>query len=149
MEKKMLKRQLVVVGTLSLIAVVNYYPAQAEPTPTPTPSPTSTVLRTPIEQYKFDREMYIAAVKARDVAIRSINQSFNFSIKKADADFRLAMQLAKTPDQKFQANNSRKVAISSAITARDTAISLLGTAPTPPAEPLKMAKTKIGKEKKR
>lgn len=137
---------------LSLVAIHSSALADSTPSPSPSspsPSPSATSARTPLEQYKVDRENYLLALKARDNAIRAINQTFKNAIDKSTADYRLAMQLAKSPDQKFQANSARKNAISMAISARDTAIALLGTGPTPPAEPIRMAKSKITKEKKR
>ena len=134
---------------LSLGAINSSALADSTPSPSPSPSPSATSTRTPLEQYKVDRENYLLALKARDNAIRAINQTFKNAIDKSTADYRLAMQLAKSPDQKFQANSARKNAISMAISARDTAIALLGTGPTPPAEPIRMAKSKITKEKKR
>lgn len=134
---------------LSLGAIHSSALADSTPSPSPSPSPSATSTRTPLEQYKVDRENYLLALKARDNAIRAINQTFKNAIDKSTADYRLAMQLAKSPDQKFQANSARKNAISMAISARDAAIALLGTGPTPPAEPIRMAKSKITKEKKR
>lgn len=123
--------------------------AVADPTPSPSPSPSAVTPRTPLEQYKVDREIYLLEVKARDIAIRTINQNFKNAIDKSTVDYRMAMQLAKSPDQKFQANSARKNAIALAISARDDAIASLGAEPTPPAEPMKMAKPKITKSKKR
>jgi hypothetical protein len=151
--KKSMQRPVGIVGAFTCASLLMLQPAYADSTPSPVPSPssspTSSPIRTPLEQYKYDRDNYIAAVKARDVAIRLINQNFNGAMKKLELDYRLAMQLAKNPDQKFQANNARKLAISSAINARDIAIVLLGAAPTPPVEPMKAAKSRMTKEKKR
>ena len=132
---------------LSLFAMSSSALADSLPSPSPSPSATST--RSPLEQYKVDRDNYLLALKARDIAIRTINQNFKYAIDRSAMEYRLAMQLAKNPDQKFQANNSRKSAITLAISVRDAAIALLGPEPTPPVEPLKLVKPKSAKEKKR
>lgn len=114
--------------------------------PTPSPSPTSTIIRTPLEQYKYDREIYLNAVKARDIAIRQINATFKAAIEKSTQDYKAAMSLARTPDQKVLANTNRKSAIAAAINQRDAAIEELGEEPTPPIEPAKVTRFKAPKE---
>jgi hypothetical protein len=121
--------------------------AHAEPTPTP--SPTTTVFRTPLEQFMYEKDQYQAALKARDIAIKLINQIFKAAVDKSNVDYRAAMQLAKTADQKFLAANARKNALTAAIAIRDEAIAELGRAPSPPVEPLKMGKFKSPKSKAR
>ena len=121
-------------------------PVQAMAEPTPTPSPE--VSRSPMEQFKFDRENYLIAIKLRSQQIRFINQGFKNACDKAALDFKAAMSIAKTPDQKNQASNARKNAINSAILTRDAAIAALGAEPTPPTEPIKPMKIS-GKGKSR
>lgn len=121
-------------------------PPSAIAEPTPTPSPSSTVIRTPIEQYKYDREIYLNEVKARDLAIRQINAAFKVAIEKSTQDYKAAISTARTPDQKVLANSSRKSAITAAISQRDSAIAALGEEPTPPIEPAKTSRFKAPKE---
>jgi hypothetical protein len=136
------------IGVLALLMLAPIFsPSLASADPTPAPSPS--ISRTPLEQFKFDREQFMVATRQRDFAIRVINQNFKMAIDKSTQDFRIAMQSAKTPDQKFQATNNRKNAVNLAISARDAAITALGPEPTPPAEPPKAAKTKSQKDKGR
>ncbi len=121
-------------------------PSLAIAEPTPSPSPTSTVIRTPIEQYKYDREVYLNEVKARDIAIRQINTAFKSAIERATQDYKSAIATARTPDQKVLANSARKNAITAAISQRDAAIAALGDEPTPPVEPAKSTRFKAPKE---
>ena len=130
----------VAVLTLAIFAA----PTAMAADPTPTPSPTIT--RTPQEQFKFDKENYLAAVKARDIAMRAINQTFKVAIDKATHDYRASMAVAKTSDQKFQASTARTNAITAAISIRDAAIVALGPEPIAPVEPMKMPRMKLPKD---
>ena len=114
--------------------------------PTPSPSPSSTIIRTPQEQYKYDREIYLSEVKARDAAIRQINSEFKSAIDKIAQDYKAALSTARTPEQKVLANTNRKNAIAAAIATRDAAIADLGDEPTPPIEPSKATRFKAPKE---
>jgi hypothetical protein len=98
------------------------------------------VYKAALEQYKLDREIYNAAMRARTQQIRAINLAFKDSCDRAAQDFKSAMAVARTPDQKNLANATRKNAISSAILARDVAITNLGALPLPPVEPMKPMK---------
>lgn len=139
-----MKKVLVAGAFAAALAVTT--PSLAIAEPTPTPSPTSTVIRTPIEQYKYDREIYLLEVKARDLAIRQINSAFKAAIEKSSQDYKAAISTARTPDQKVMAISNRKSAITAAISQRDLAISELGEAPTPPIEPSKNSRFKAPKE---
>jgi hypothetical protein len=114
----------------------------------PTPAPTNDVQRTPLEQYRFDRDLYLEAIKVRSQQIRSINIVFKESCDKASRDYKLAMSIARTPDQKNLAATVRKNAVSAAIIARDNAIAALGAEPIPPIEPAKPLKA-TNKKKQR
>lgn len=103
----------------------------------PTPAPTSDSIKSPQEQYKIDKENYIASLKLRNQQIRAINIVFKNTCDKAAQDFKIAMASARTPDQKNLANALRKNAISAAIIARDAAITALGEVPVAPIEPPK------------
>ena len=122
---------------ISSIALPSY--ANAEPTPSPTSSSTPVIdsYKTALEQFKIEREMYLSALRERSQQIRVINISFKNACDKAAMDFKTAMSAAKSPDQKNLANAARKSAISSAIAARDLAISALGAEPIAPIEPAK------------
>jgi hypothetical protein len=131
-------------GVAALAIAIFAAPLANAADPTPTPSPT--ISRTPQEQYKFDKDNYLAAVKARDIAMRAINQIFKAAIDKSTRDYRAAMAVAKTSDQKFQASTARTNAITAAIATRDAAIAALGAAPIEPVEPLKMSRMKLPKD---
>lgn len=105
-----------------------------------TPAPTVETYKAAVEQYKLEREIYSAAMRTRSQQIKAINLAFKNACDKAAQDFKSAMSIARTPDQKNFANATRKNAISAAILARDVAIANLGELPEPPLEPQKPAK---------
>jgi hypothetical protein len=133
----MQKRRELTAATLLLFALTSSGPAQADPTPSP--SATADAYKTPLEQYKLDRDEYQQALKDRDFRMRVINTIFKNSVDKANADARAAMANALTPEQKTSTSSARRNAIALAITIRDAAILALGPMPTPPAKPEKMS----------
>jgi hypothetical protein len=140
MESKSVGRA-AIVATLIAISTANTFPASAEPTPAPTSDPA----RNPMEQYRIDRENYANAIKLRNLNIKNINSAFKSACDKAALDYRSAMSVARTPDQKNLAAQARKSAISAAIISRDSAITALGPEPLPPVEPAKQFKAPKGK----
>lgn len=131
----------ITVATLIAISASTPFAAMAEPTPAPTIDPA----RNPMEQFRIDRENYINAMQMRNFNIKNINIAFKSACDKATLDFKSAMSIARTPDQKNLAASARKSAISTAVIARDNAITALGAEPTPPVEPgkpFKAAKNK-------
>ena len=140
MESKSVARAAIIA---TLIAVSSSSPilAMAEPTPAPTSDPA----RNPMEQFRIDRENYANAMKMRALNIRNINIAFKSACDKAALDYKNAMSTARTPDQKNLAASARKSAISTAIIARDSAITALGPEPLPPIEPAKPLKAPKGK----
>jgi membrane-bound lytic murein transglycosylase B len=132
---------IVALVAISLLAPTTSY---AEPTP----APTTDTQRSPLEQYRFDRDAYLEALKLRSQQIRFINIVFKESCDKASRDYKIAMSLARTPDQKNVAATVRKNAVSAAIVARDNAITALGAEPLPPVEPAKPLKA-TNKKKQR
>ena len=129
----MQKRRELTVATLLLFTLAASTPAHAEPTPSPTA--TADAYKTPLEQYKLDRDEYQQALKDRDSRMRVINATFKNSVDKANADARAAMANAITPEQKTSTWSARRNAVALAITLRDAAILALGPMPTPPAKP--------------
>jgi hypothetical protein len=142
MERKPVGRA-TLVATLIALSVTTPVAAMAEPTP----APTSDAVRNPMEQFRIDRDNFNAAMKARNLAIRNINNDFKAACEKAASDFRGAMSIARTPDQKNFAAQARKNAISNAIIARDAAIAALGAEPVPPIEPAKPLKAPKNKSR--
>lgn len=131
-------------SSLFAASLISASPSFAEPTPTPSPEST----RSPIEQFKVDREAYLDALKLRSQQIKLINNLFKESCDKAAKDYRAAMSIARTPDQKNYAASLRKTAVAAAIVARDAAINLLGPEPVPPIEPAKPLKVSAKKKQR-
>jgi hypothetical protein len=113
----------------------------------PTPAPSTTQL-SPLEQYRVDRDLYLNSMKLRQQEINQINAAFNKTCTKVKKDYKNAILMAKTPDQKNQAVATRDAAISAAILAHESAMNKLGSEPTPPAEPMRLQKMQ-GKSKVR
>ena len=70
----MQKRRELTAATLLVFALAGIAPAQAEPTTSPTS--TADAYKTPLEQYKLDRDEYQLALKDRDSRMRVINTVF-------------------------------------------------------------------------
>lgn len=137
-------RQSAAVVALFATSLLTPTPSFAEPTPSPSPETS----RSPVEQYKFDRDSYLEAIKVRSTQIRVINNQFKENCDKAARDYKLAMSIARTPDQKNFAATQRKNAVSAAIVARDSAINALGPEPLPPVEPAKPLKVSSKKKQR-
>jgi hypothetical protein len=133
-------------AVVALVALSLFTPAASYADPTP--APTTDSQRTPFEQFRIDREAFLEALKVRSQQIRAINAIFKESCDKASRDYKVAMSVARTPDQKNMAATVRKNAVSAAIVARDNAIEALGDEPLPPIEPAKPLKS-TNKKKQR
>ena len=116
------------------------YAASADVTPSPAPTTPMDTFKAAQEQYKKDRDIYIASVRDREMKLRAINTTFKNSVDKAATDAKTAMVSATTPEQKNSINSLRRTTIATAIVARESAIAALGSIPTPPAEPVRPAK---------
>ena len=73
----MQKRRELTAATLLVFALAGAASAQAEPTPSPTA--TADAYKTPLEQYKLNRDEYQQALKDRDSRMRVINATFKNS----------------------------------------------------------------------
>lgn len=123
-------------------------PAMADVSPTPAPSIDN--FKAAQEQYKKDRDVFMATMRDREMQMRTINTVFKNSVDRATADAKTAMATATTPEQKNSINTARRAAIAAAIVTRDSAIAALGPVPTPPIEPqrpMKMAPQGMGDQK--
>ena len=87
------------------------------------------------EKFKFEVDMYKAAIQARQEAREEINEAFKNAIRKATLDAKIALAAATSAEQKMIIMNSLKNARIAAVELRDTALAALGSLPTPPAEP--------------
>jgi hypothetical protein len=126
--------------------------AQADLSPSAPPTITTDNYKAALEQYKRDREIYMAALKDRSIKLSGINMAFKSAVDKSNIDARSALAAATTPTQKSSIMASRKSAVDLAISARDTAIAALGPIPSAPIEPIRPPKTmgaNDSKEKKR
>jgi hypothetical protein len=142
MPKVEVKKYSVAIAAVALasITALSASSAQADVTPTAPPTISSNSYKAALEQFKRDRDLFIAAINDRQQKMRDINLAFKNSIDKANNDSRSAITAATTPLQKSTAAASRRNAIDAAINARDTAISALGPMPTPPVEPVREEK---------
>jgi len=136
------KKYSAVVAAVLLISItaLSASPAQADTTPSAPPTISGNSYKVALEQFKHDREIFIAAMNDRQLKMREINLAFKNSVDKANADSRYAISTATTPLQKSAAVAGRRNAIDVAINARDAAISALGPIPTPPVEPVREEK---------
>lgn len=121
-------RQAVFLPLCLLMAISLLAPASAEPSPSPSTDPKK------IEQEKFkkEREIYLTAVREREISMREINFAFKIAIDKANFDARIAMWAATTPERKSAVASDRRSAVAAAIVMRDAAINDLGPIPVPP-----------------
>ena len=131
---------LVVALAAGLITSNNFALASADPTPSPSPTTSIDSYKAAQEQFRRDRDIYMAALRDRDAKMRAINSAFKFAVDKAASDAKSAMTTATTPDQKNSINSTRRAAVAAAIVARESAIAALGPLPTPPVEPVKPPK---------
>jgi hypothetical protein len=107
---------------------------------TTSPSPTIDSYKVALEQFKKDRDLFMAAMRDREMKMRDINATFKGAVDKATSDAKTALTTATTPEQKNSINTSRRAAIASAVVARESAIGALGAMPTPPVEPQRPVK---------
>jgi hypothetical protein len=137
-----IKKYSAAVAAIVLISItaLSSSSAQADTTPSAPPTISGNSYKVALEQYKRDREIFIAAMNDRQAKMRDINLAFKSSVDKANNDSRSAITAATTPLQKSTAAASRRNAIDAAINARDIAISALGPVPTPPVEPIREEK---------
>lgn len=120
------------------ISLISFTPALADPTPAPTIS--ADPYKAAMDQFKRDRDIYMAAMRDREIKMRDINLLFKGAVDKANLDARNALATATTPLQKSTIAAARRNAIDAAINARDTAIAALGDMPVQPTEPMRQPK---------
>lgn len=126
--------------TLISLLTISMSPVYADTAP-PIPS-TNAVnpYKVALEQFKHDRDLFIAAMRDRQLKMRDINLAFKNAVDKANLDARATISTVNTPVQKSSAVASRRSAIDMAINARDLAILALGPVPAPPVEPVREPK---------
>ena len=120
------------------LTCISLSPSIADPSPSPTVALDS--YKVALEQYKHDREVFMAALRDRANKMQNINNVFKAAVDKANSDARTAMPAATTPLQKTTISSNRRAAIDAAINARDISIAGLGPMPTPPVEPVRPEK---------
>jgi hypothetical protein len=129
-----------VVFSTFLIAPIVATSAHADQNPAP-----STTL-SPQEQYKFDFEMYLNKLKAREIEMRILNQNFKIAIEKARRDYLTALRSAKGPTDKSLLSAKFDEIKSSAAAQLEQAREELGPIPMPPQEPNRGFKSKINRD---
>lgn len=135
-----INRSFLVVAIAAAFFSSNLLSASAEPTPSPSPTTSIDSYKAAQEQFRKDRDIYMAALRDREAKLRAINATFKSAVDKAASDAKSAMSTATTPDQKNSINSARRAAIAAAIVARESAIAALDPIPTPPVEPVKPPK---------
>ena len=120
------------------LTCISLSPSIADPSPSPTVALDS--YKVALEQYKHDRDVFMAALRDRGNKMQNINNLFKAAVDKANSDARAAMPTATTPLQKTTISSNRRAAIDAAINARDISIAGLGPMPTPPVEPVRPEK---------
>lgn len=131
-------RSTAAIAVALLITSFTAVSAHADPTPAPTISVDP--YKAAMEQFRKDRDNYMAAMRDRSAKMRDINTAFKTEVDKANLDARNALATANTPLQKSTIAAARRNAIDAAISARDTAIAALGDMPVPPTEPTRQPK---------
>jgi hypothetical protein len=122
------------------LTCISLSPSIADPSPSPSPTVALDSYKVALEQYKHDREVFMAALRDRANKMQNINNVFKAAVDKANSDARAAMPAATTPLQKTTISSIRRSAIDAAINARDISIAGLGPMPTPPVEPVRPEK---------
>lgn len=135
-----INRYLLIVAIAAGLCSSNFVFASAEPTSSPSPTTSIDSFKAAQEHFRKDRDLYMAALRDREMKMRAINTTFKNAVDKAASDAKSAMALATTPDQKNSINSARRAAIAAAIVARESAIAALDPIPTPPVEPVKPPK---------
>lgn len=141
MKEKLSQRLIlrVIAGSLLATLSLTTVPAFADLTPPPA---NNDAFKAAMDQFKKDRDAYIALIKDRESKMRAINQTFKAAVDKASSDFKSAIATATTPEQKSAARANFLNSRTAAINTRDAAIAALGALPTPPAEPARPMKNK-------
>jgi hypothetical protein len=129
-----------VVFSSLLIAPIVAAPAHADQNP----APTATL--SPQEQYKFDFEIYLNRLKAREIEMRILNQNFKIAIEKARREYFTALRNAKGPTDKSLLSAKFDEVKSSAAAQLEEAREELGPMPLPPQEPTKGLKSKMKRD---
>lgn len=125
-----------------LFGALTPFNASAEPTPSPSPTSLQSPALSPIEQYKFDLNLYLANLRSREIAMRSLNQSYKLAIEKARRDYQFSLRSAKGPTEKSLLSAKFDEVKSGATAALELAREKLGPLPTPPIEPNKNGRSK-------
>ena len=123
-----------------IFAPIVAMPAHADQNPAPT------VTLSPQEQYKFDLEIYLNRLKAREIEMRILNQNFKIVIEKARREYLTALRSAKGPTDKSLLSAKFDEIKSSAAAELEQAREELGPIPMPPQEPAKGFKSKMSRD---
>jgi len=128
------------IATSLVFASLSVTPVHADQTPAPTAN------LSPYEQYKIDVEVYLNRLKAREIEMRLLNQNFKNAIEKARREYLSALRSAKGPTDKSLLSAKFDEVKNNATALLESERENLGPMPTPPAEPPKGAKSKMGRD---
>ena len=128
------------IATSVVFSALSISPVSADETP----APTSTL--SPLEQYKFELDLYLKKLKAREFEMRILNQNFKIAIEKARREYLSALRSAKGPTDKSLLSARFDEVKNSAAAILEKARENLGPMPTPPPEPQKGFKSKMGRD---
>jgi hypothetical protein len=123
------------------LSILSISPANADMTPSNPPVISNDSFKVAMEQFKRDRDLFIAAMHDRQMKLRDINLTFKNSVDKANFDARAQLASATTPVQKSTISAQRRSAIDTAINSRESAIEALGSMPVAPTEPIRPLKS--------
>ena len=98
------------------------------------PSSKKMEFKNSFEKFKYEKDVYEEAMEAREEAREKINKIFKATIKRATAQAKFALANATTVEQKMMIMNTLKTARITAVALRDSALSALGSPPSPPTE---------------
>jgi len=98
------------------------------------PSSKKMEFKNSFEKFKHENDVYKDSMKAREEAREKINKTFKATIKKINAEAKLALAKATTVEQKMMIMRNLKNARIAAVALRDSALAALGSLPSPPVE---------------
>jgi hypothetical protein len=128
------------IATSLVFASLSVTPVHADQTLAPTAN------LSPYEQYKIDVAVYLNRLKAREIEMRLLNQNFKNAIEKARREYLSALRSAKGPTDKSLLSAKFDEVKNNATALLESERENLGPMPTPPAEPPKGAKAKMGRD---
>jgi len=138
--KALTKKSIVILALTSSFFVSNATTSFADVVPNPNKAAYDAqvaIHKVAMEKFKGDMNSFRESMQVRNDARKAINTTFKAAVDKAIADFKAAIAVAATAEDKSTAVANRKNAIAAASAARDAAVTALGALPVKPIEPVK------------